>query len=444
MMKTVSASRPLAPCIVSRRHRVGAHRRRALHRAALERADEAVRRGIAAAVEQQRLRQHGVDRIERERPLLGRDHRDGALAQLAFVDDAIEQVVRRQRRGRRRASRAAACAPARGPGSVVAIAASARHQSRSPAAMAAAEQGEQVVVAGAEQRAAQGPREREPMGRRDERVEHRDQILRLGRRGQSVVSSTAEWAIVLALQRRGDQAQRLALAAEHVKLGRRRARTPASARDRPRHRRRFLLAQHDLGLEPRRRQRVAPGRSRVRIRPSGPPIARRRAARPRRRSPRCRRDLAWCARGSRRTRPRSGLAEDAVDRGDHRGRVAPRVVAGEHAAPSRPRGRSPRAASKTRGSARAEAIDALLRVADDEDAGGSARSRRRRHRHTPTARRAARATAAGWCPGTRRSAGGGRACRAAPAPSRTSSSSRSSASAQRSRSAMSARPRARL
>ena len=47
-----------------------------------------------------------------------------------------------------------------------------------------ARNGEQVFVAGAQERAAQGARKRQPMGRRDDGVEHGDQVLRFGRRGE--------------------------------------------------------------------------------------------------------------------------------------------------------------------------------------------------------------------------------------------------------------------
>ena len=79
----------------------------------------------------------------------------------------------------------------------------------------------------------------------------------------------------------------------------------------------------------------------------------------------------------------------------------------------------------------AKAVEALLRVADDERARRLLPARaaagpgiRRRARH------AARAIAAGWCPGTRRSAGGARAGRASPASSRRGRRRAAAASAE--------------
>ena len=77
-------------------HRIGLHRCGCLEQAALEGAHEVVGGGVARAVERERLRQQRVDGVERGQALLGRHDGGHTLADLAFEDDAVEQVVRRQ------------------------------------------------------------------------------------------------------------------------------------------------------------------------------------------------------------------------------------------------------------------------------------------------------------------------------------------------------------
>ena len=213
---------------------------------------------------------------------------------------------------------------------------------------AAADSAEQVVVARAEQRAAQGARERQPMRRRDDRVEHRDQVLRLGRRGQRGVLDRRV-GDVLALERGGDEAQRLALAAEHVDSPGARARHELGA-DRA-----AATAAASRSRSTSRARGAASSACRARSAPTFAIAAGRRAGRADARQgrddlARRRRRPRWCAGESPRTRRRSSPAEHAVDRGDHRGRVAARVVAGQDAA-LQALADEARAASKTRGSA---------------------------------------------------------------------------------------------
>jgi hypothetical protein len=172
-------------------------------------------------------------------------------------------------------------------------------------------------------------------------------------------------ADVTALERAGDEAKRLALAAKHVDLVGTRA-----GRDLRRHgvgdRLGLALAQHLVDDQSRRGEAVAPDEGRRVV-----AAARRRT----------RRSVdAWQGRHLAATdgadfgrvpaktrEQRAGGGEHAVDRLDHRRRVAARVVAGEDAA-AEPFAHEPcRRLEHTRLGA-AEAVDALLRVADDEDA----------------------------------------------------------------------------
>ena len=179
-----------------------------------------------------------------------------------------------------------------------------------------------------------------------------------------------------AFERRRDKAQRLALAAEDEDIAGQRA-SRQMGDDLPRHQRRFLFAQDDLRLEARSRQRVAPGRHRARIGPTYSTVAR---------VARQRLDRAVRRSDFRRMRTkafefalRNGGAEDSIDRADDAGRVPTRVIAGEDAALEAVADEARRGFEDARLGA-AEAVDALLRIADDEDAG-----------RRPAARAAARA-----------------------------------------------------
>ena len=109
---------------------------------------------------------------------------------------------------------------------------------------------EQIEIRRAEQRAAQGAGEREVVAGRDERVEQRDQVLRFRSLGEHGVLHR-RMADVAALERMGDEAERLALAAEHVDLVGARA-----ARDLRHHglgdRLGLAFAQHLVDDQPRR------------------------------------------------------------------------------------------------------------------------------------------------------------------------------------------------
>ena len=143
-------------------HRTLLRGRRHLDGAALQGAHKVVGRGVARAIQHQRLRQHGVNGVQRRKPLFGRHAGRHALAQFALVHDAVQQVVRRQSLGigipaLHQALRALQC----GTGVV------GGNQGMPPIALctrAFRERG-QVIVAGAEQRAAQGVRQRKPVAR---------------------------------------------------------------------------------------------------------------------------------------------------------------------------------------------------------------------------------------------------------------------------------------
>ncbi len=310
-----------------------AHRQRRLHGALLERPHERIGRRIATAVEVERLREQRVDRVERERALLGRHRGRVARVGVALDDDAIEQVVRRQRSDER--------VPARKERSRALERRARRLELAQRAPPARACRGlradrEQVEIGRAEQRAAQRAGEREVVAGRDERVEKRDQVLRFRCLGQQGVFHR-RMADVAELERVGDETQRLALAAEHVDLVGARA-----GRDLRHHglgdRLGLLFAQHLFDDQPRRGEAVAPERRRrvvaaARRRPRRAVDARQR----RHLAPGDAADLRRVA-----AKPRKQLArgaEHAVDRLDHRRCVAARVIAGEDAAAERLRER---------------------------------------------------------------------------------------------------------
>ena len=205
----------------------------------------------------ERLREHGVDRVERERALLGRHRGRVARVRVALDDDAIEQVVRRQRGDERvpapeQRSRAL-------EGGTRRLELAQRAPPARPFGRLRADR-EQVEIGRAEQRAAQGAREREVVAGRDERVEERDQVLRFRGLGQHGVLDRRV-ADVAALERVGDEAKRLALAAEHVDLVGARA-----GRDLRRHGLGdglgLALAQHLVDDQSRRGEAVAPDQRR--------------------------------------------------------------------------------------------------------------------------------------------------------------------------------------
>ena len=156
-------------------HRLRQRRQRQSGGAALEGAHEVVRRGVARAVQRERQAQQRVDGTQRPGPPLGRQRGGHALAQLALGDDAVQQVVRRQLIGRvtprmqqiagalQRGARRVEC-----------------HQGSPPAAGARRVRRRcelnQVVVTGAEQRAAQRLRQRQVLRVRGQRVEHGHQV----------------------------------------------------------------------------------------------------------------------------------------------------------------------------------------------------------------------------------------------------------------------------
>ena len=136
-----------------------------------------------------------------------------------------------------------------------------RGERRPPVALRArlGAQRDQVVVARAEQRAAQRLREREAVARRDDRIQHRDEVERLGRLVQHQLVG-GDVRHVARLQRLGGEPQRLALAAQHDHVLRQAVAGVDERADRAGHFRGLAFAQHLLGLVARHRQRVAPDR----------------------------------------------------------------------------------------------------------------------------------------------------------------------------------------
>ena len=404
-------------------HRVGLRRRGHPQRAPLQRAHEVVGRRVAGAVQGQRQRRAAASIASSAATRRSRRHRGGhALA------------LRRPRRRCGRAGRAgaartpphasAATGPRRGaaPGSAdppAAGPATSRRRSR-----ARPRQQHQIVVARTEERRAQRMRERERMlaatpARRGRRRGRAPRIA-----SSNAKSSAAACGRCSAASAGRDQAERLALAAQHVDL----ARLPAAAGEQVAHRGgdvpRLGLAQPAL-----RRRRAATVRlSRQAVESSGSSVPPRRRAAGRgclgsAKTPACASGSisVVCRRKPAKSPARCASSNTPLMAASTCGRVAPRVVAGEMAALEPVGDELARRLEDARLGA-TEAVDALLRVADDEDrrrplaAGPTARAG-----VAPTARPAAPATAAGWCPGTRRSGRGGCAHRGVPAPSRIAS-----------------------
>ena len=257
---TVSASRPLAPCTVSRRTAPVGTGRAAFTRALAQRAHEGIRRRVAAAVEEQRLGEHRVDGVEAGLPLAGRQQ----AAACGRADRPRGRCGRAGRaaaaRRRPRPSRAAARAARASAGDGSASDCSASHQPRRLAV--GRREGDQVGVAGAHERALQHARERKAVLRRGQQVEQRDQVLRAGRihqrrLGDRPVRHGARPQGV------GGEVQRFALAGQQHRLGGRRVAGSEPLAQQVGGARRLLLAQHLVGHEARRRQRVAPGLRRI-------------------------------------------------------------------------------------------------------------------------------------------------------------------------------------
>ena len=338
-------------------HRSAAARRRRapaarLHGPALERAHEAVRRRVATAVEQQRLREHRVDRVERERPLLAAARRRrcaraarpratmrssrscGGSAAAARAPARQQRARALQRRARRGQS------PQRAP--PVAVAGGRARPSASRSSSLAPNSG--LRKARASDR---------PMRRRDERVEHARSgpAPRASRPASCPRPPSGRRAARSSAAR--DQAQRLALAAEHEDARRRACRRRASARSRPRptaaaSRSRSTSSGSSRGVV----RRVAPDRRAFGVRPAR--RAGRRGCRgsARHAAPATRADLGRVRAKAVERALGLGRAEHAVDRGDHRRARCGACGRRPGRCRSRPSRTKRAAASKTRGSAR--------------------------------------------------------------------------------------------
>ncbi|EWS52810.1 hypothetical protein X551_04399 [Methylibium sp. T29] len=119
---------------------------------------------MARTVEQQRLRQQRIDGRKRQQAPRRRHHSGIALAHLALVDDAIEQIVRRQCRGGRQPAGPQRAGPIEGRPAR----ACATQQHLAPGKPLSPRrpcERHQVVIARAEHRTLQGLRERQVVRR---------------------------------------------------------------------------------------------------------------------------------------------------------------------------------------------------------------------------------------------------------------------------------------
>ena len=330
---------------------------------------------MARPVERQGLAEQRIDRVERSHALRRRHGGGHAGAQVAFVNDAVQQVMRRQaRRGN------VPCSQQGGRTLQVRVVGPIALQRGPPVrASGALRECDQVVVGRAEQRAAQGLRKRKAVAGRDQHTEHSDQVTRFRRVHQRVVFDGGA-RHMQPLQGLRDQAQRFALAAEHDDVaGAHRSRPLCAPNQRttlPReqrlhgsgHERGLAFAQHFFGFGARGGQRVAPhGRCIASQRLRWPQhAADAEHARAGRRSD-LGADLGGVGAEAAELAGRAGLREHAVQRRDHFGCVAPRVVAFEQRATQRLHHELARGLEHAWFGA-AKAVDALLRVTDDEHA----------------------------------------------------------------------------
>ena len=346
-------------------HGVGAQRRRDLDGTALaararsRTASRSARRRASSACASTR-----VDRRRAPARALRRHDGNDARAQLALVDDAVEKIVRRQlaprrapalqqraralQRGARRVHRGQRAPPvAVGRGAALPPARAGRHRSRRTAGCA---------------------RRAQATARWPATPSHRAAATRSCASGvvASVMSSTAEWARARARAppRRGAATRACGTArrarparAPPAQIARDRRATVAASRSR-----RTLL-----GLEARRRQAVAPvgavlasarcaARGRRGGRGKAPTACRRR------------RDLGRVRDESRRTPLGHRRAEDRVDRADAPPGALRRVWSHASTLPPSPSTDEARRRGEHARLGAPESVDALLRIADDEDA----------------------------------------------------------------------------